>query len=80
MLNSQPIQCTNPACCASSIRVVHRSRQWFTATAVDGRQGQAHLLVYRCFKCGHMWATRATTVEFIMDLTPQSQEPLRAFA
>ena len=80
MLNSPSVHCTDPACHASSIRLVHQSRQWFAVTGADGRQGQAHLLVYRCSACGHMWATHASNVECLLDLSPRPNQALRASA
>lgn len=80
MLNSQPVQCTDPTCRASSTKLIHRSRQWFAAATADGRPGVTHLLVYRCSTCGHTWATRSDTVEFIVDITSQPEAALRAFA
>ena len=80
MLNSQPVQCTDPTCRASSTKLIHHSRQWFAAATANGQPGQTHLLVYRCSTCGHTWATRANKVEPLVGITPRTQEPVRAFA
>ena len=53
-----PTKCASPACRESTIKPIHCSTQKVAIDAVDGPAVFAHLVTYRCGRCGHTWAVQ----------------------
>jgi hypothetical protein len=53
-----PTRCANPECRDHSFKPIHHISQGVAIDAVDGARVFAHLITYRCTRCGHTWGVR----------------------